>query len=145
MGELEGAGSSTSDDDEDDGNREGSGGDGSGDETRGDISKGAPLSQIRDVIQVIFFFFFQGSLNQILVIQIALYRGRTVPIFHNLRALALTALQSASEEYHKIDYNLIQNEMVFWGAHFFFLESEMKRLGQAGQYCSVLLDTSSKL
>ena len=63
MGELEGAGSSTSDDDEDNGNREGSGGDGSGDETRGGVSKGASLSQIRDVIQVIFFFnllFFKG-------------------------------------------------------------------------------------
>ena len=51
-----GAGSSTSDDNEDDGNREGSGGDGSGDETRGGISKGASLCQIRDVIQVIFFY-----------------------------------------------------------------------------------------
>ena len=51
-----GAGLFTSDNDEDDGNREGSGGDGSGDETRGGVSKGALLSQIRDVIQVILFF-----------------------------------------------------------------------------------------
>ena len=40
----------------------------------------ASLSQIREVIQVILFFFliiFQGALNQIHDIQIALYRGRT--------------------------------------------------------------------
>ena len=92
VGKLEGARSSTSDDDEDDGNREGRGGDGSGNVLIFfffflcgifvmNSARARRWVKFATLFKSFFFFFliiFQGALNQIRVIQITLYRGRTV-------------------------------------------------------------------